>query len=96
MQDIATIGLTVSGADKKLIDRVTIRRAGLLGIGGNQIDNSVISNSVFSDNNTEGFKDEPVSGGHEDHLGAHHHASTTWTPTTTSAPASGATCPPTT
>ena len=42
---------------------MTVRRAGQMGIGGYQNDNSVVSNSIVSNNNTELFKDAPVSGG---------------------------------
>jgi hypothetical protein len=62
INDVATIGLSLSGA-KKLVSQVTVRRAGMLGIGGNLTDNSVIQNSIATDNDSEGFKPEPVSGG---------------------------------
>ena len=62
IRDVATMGLSVSNRDK-LIDRVTVRRAGQLGIAGYHNDNSVVRNSIASDNNTEGFKDAPVAGG---------------------------------
>ncbi len=62
IEDVATTGLSLSGANK-LIDRLTVRRAGLLGVGGTQLDTSVISNAILSGNNTERFKNEPVAGG---------------------------------
>jgi parallel beta-helix repeat protein len=62
VRDVATVGVSVSNSNK-VIDRVTIRRAGQLGIAGNHSDNSVVRNSIVSDNNTEGFKDAPVAGG---------------------------------
>ena len=62
IQDVATIGLSL-GNKNKVIDHVTVQRAGMLGIAGNQTDNSQITNSVVTDNNTEHFKDAPVSGG---------------------------------
>ena len=62
IEDVATFGLTLSNTDK-VVDHVTIRRAGQLGIGGHQTDRSVVSNSLVSGNNTEKFKDAPVSGG---------------------------------
>ena len=62
IQDVATTGLCVSDPNKT-IDKVTVKRAGLLGIGGNMIDNSTLTNSVVTSNNSENFKIEPVSGG---------------------------------
>jgi parallel beta-helix repeat protein len=62
IEDVATFGLTLANSDK-VVDHVTIRRAGQLGIGGHQTDRSVFSNSIVSGNNTEKFKDAPVSGG---------------------------------
>ena len=54
--------MTVSSPGKT-IDHVTVQRAGMMGLGGNQTDNSTISNSIVSNNNTEGFKAEPEAGG---------------------------------
>ena len=62
VNDSATVGIGMSGTDK-LIDAVTVRRAGVLGVGMNLADRSAVLNSVISDNNTEHFKPEPVSGG---------------------------------
>jgi parallel beta-helix repeat protein len=62
VQDMATTGISISNNDKT-VDHVTVQRAGQLGIGGTQNDNSVVSNSIVTDNNTENFKDAPVSGG---------------------------------
>jgi parallel beta-helix repeat protein len=62
VEDVATFGLTVSSPGKT-IDHVTVQRAGLMGVGGNQADNSTVRNSIFSNNNTEGFKSEPEAGG---------------------------------
>jgi len=62
VEDVATFGITVSSPTKS-IDHVTVQRAGMMGIGGNQIDNSVIKNSLVNNNNTEGFKAEPEAGG---------------------------------
>ncbi len=62
IQDVATIGLSLSN-NNKTVDHVTVQRAGMLGIGGNQNDNSKVTNSVVTRNNTEHFKDAPVSGG---------------------------------
>jgi parallel beta-helix repeat protein len=62
IEDVATIGLSMSKSNKT-VDHVTVRRAGQLGLGGHQTDGSVVSNSIVSGNNTELFKDEPVSGG---------------------------------
>jgi parallel beta-helix repeat protein len=62
IQDVATVGLSVSDPNKQ-IDKVTVKRAGLLGIGGNMIDNSTLTNSVVSNDNSENFNVEPASGG---------------------------------
>lgn len=60
--DNAAVGLAMSNVTK-VVDRVTIERNGMLGIGGHQNDNSVIKNSIVSNNNTQNFKDAPVAGG---------------------------------
>lgn len=62
IQDVATVGLSLSN-NNKVIDRVTIERAGQMGIGGHHPDNSSITNSIVSRNNTQQFKDAPESGG---------------------------------
>ena len=62
IHDVATMGLSVTNRDK-LIERVTVRRAGQLGISGYHNDTSVVRHSIADDNNTEGFKDAPVAGG---------------------------------
>ncbi len=62
VNDTATVGLSISGTNKT-VNRVTVRRAGMLGIGGNINDNSIVQNSISSENNTQGFKAEPVAGG---------------------------------
>jgi parallel beta-helix repeat protein len=62
VDDVATTGISISN-NNKVVDHVTVQRAGQLGIGGTQNDNSVVSNSIVTYNNTENFKDAPVSGG---------------------------------
>jgi len=62
INDVATYGVTLSGASKT-VDRVTIQRAGMTGLGGHMVDNSVVTNSILSNNNAERFKDAPESGG---------------------------------
>jgi parallel beta-helix repeat protein len=62
VNDVATTGISIS-SNNKTVDHVTVQGAGQLGIGGTQNDNSVVSNSIFSNNNTENFKDAPVAGG---------------------------------
>lgn len=62
VEDMATSGITMSNGNK-VVDHVTVRRSGQLGIGGHKNNNSVVSNSIFTGNNIEHFKDEPVSGG---------------------------------
>ena len=67
IQDVATIGISLSNSSK-VLDHVTVQRAGQLGIGGHQTDRSRIANSIVSNNNTEDFKVAPVAGGNQDHL----------------------------
>ena len=62
VQDAATFGITVSSPGKT-IDRVTVQRAGMTGLGGHQADNSTVTNSILSNNNAERFKDNPEAGG---------------------------------
>jgi parallel beta-helix repeat protein len=62
MTDNAMVGLSLSNSNK-LVDRVVSSNNGMLGIGGTQDDNSVIKNSIINGNNTQDFKDAPVSGG---------------------------------
>ena len=62
INDVATYGVTLSGASKT-VDRVTIQRAGMTGLGGHMVDNSTVTNSILSNNNAERFKDAPESGG---------------------------------
>lgn len=62
MTDNAMAGLSLSNSNK-VIDHVVSTNNGMLGIGGTQDDNSVIQNSVINGNNTQDFKDAPVSGG---------------------------------
>ena len=62
VNDTATIGLSMAGINKT-VNQATARRNGMLGIGGNINDDSLVQNSIASENNTEGFKAEPVAGG---------------------------------
>ena len=62
VQDVATYGVTLSGASKT-VDRVTIQRAGMTALGGHMVDNSTVTNSVLNNNNAQGFKDAPEAGG---------------------------------
>ena len=60
--DNAMQGIALSNRDKT-VDHVVATKNGQLGVGGTEVDNSTIKNSVISDNNTQDFKDAPVSGG---------------------------------
>ncbi len=42
---------------------MTVRRAGMIGLGGYLADNSTVTNSILSNNNFQRFKDEPEAGG---------------------------------
>lgn len=55
-------GIALSNV-KKIVDHVTVTRNGQLGVGGTELDDSWVTNSVVNDNNTQDFKDAPVSGG---------------------------------
>jgi parallel beta-helix repeat protein len=62
VQDVATLGISVSNPSKT-IDRVTVQRAGMIGLGGYMADNSTITNSILNNNNSQRFKDAPEAGG---------------------------------
>lgn len=62
VSDNAMIGISLSNSGK-LLDHVTVERNGMMGIGGTEDDNSVVKNSKANGNNTQQFKDAPVSGG---------------------------------
>ena len=60
--DNATIGITISN-NGALVDRVTVQRNGILGLGINAAYGLIVRDSVVTDNNFEQFKPAPVSGG---------------------------------
>lgn len=60
--DSATIGLGVVTADV-VLERVSVLRAGLLGVHAATADRLKVSHSRLDDNNTERFNNAPVSGG---------------------------------
>ncbi|MBB2985725.1 right-handed parallel beta-helix repeat-containing protein [Terracoccus luteus] len=60
--DNATIGINGWGKRTRL-QRVTVARAGGLGVGMNRADGLSISDSLIQENNVEHFKEAPVSGG---------------------------------
>jgi parallel beta-helix repeat protein len=62
ISDNATIGLSISN-NNAVVDNVTVVRNGQLGVGANAAYNFKMSDSIVSDNNTQHFKDAPVSGG---------------------------------
>lgn len=66
IEDVAGVGITMTSDGKNgsgHIDHVTIRRTGLAGIGGNMFDNGKVTNSVITQNNTQGFNALPASAG---------------------------------
>lgn len=60
--DNAMIGMNIEN-DNASIDHVTVQRSGLMGIGVNESYGLSIRNSIVTDNDTQLFKPEPVSGG---------------------------------
>lgn len=60
--DNAMIGLNIEN-DAAKVEHVTVQRSGLLGIGVNQSYGLSIKDSIVTDNDTQLFKPEPVSGG---------------------------------
>ena len=60
--DSATIGLGVTKADV-VLDRVTVRNSGLLGIHAGTADRLLVRRSLVEKNNLEHFNHAPVSGG---------------------------------
>lgn len=66
VEDVASTGITMF-SDKNqgsgTIDRVTVRRSGIMGISGMNFDNGKVLNSVITDSNTERFNPFPSSAG---------------------------------
>ena len=62
ISDNATIGLSISN-NNAVADRVSLLRNGMLGFGVNAGYNLKLTNSIVKGNNTQNFKDAPVSGG---------------------------------
>lgn len=62
IEDGAYIGLAVQN-DDSVVDHVTARRNGLMGIGVNQAYNLKLTNSLVTDNNAQHFNVIPVAGG---------------------------------
>lgn len=60
--DNAAIGLSINN-DDGLVERVTVQRSGMLGIGSNAGYGLVIRGSLVTGNNAEHFRAAPVSGG---------------------------------
>lgn len=66
VEDVATTGITLDSDGKTgsgVLDRVTIRRAGMLGIHGHMADGAVIRNSIVTQANAERFNARPTSAG---------------------------------
>lgn len=62
VSDNATIGMALSGANKK-VNHVAVERNGMMGIGMNRSNNSNVSSSVIRYNNYERFPTLPVAAG---------------------------------
>lgn len=60
--DNAMIGIAIQNNDS-VAERVTVQRNGMMGIGVNAAYGLVIRDSIITNNNSEAFKPEPVSGG---------------------------------
>ena len=60
--DNAMQGVALSNINK-VVDHVVVTKNGQLGVGGMELDGSVVQNSVIDGNNSENFNNEPVSGG---------------------------------
>jgi parallel beta-helix repeat protein len=60
--DNAMQGVALSNINK-VVDHVVATNNGQLGVGGMELDGSVLKNSVINGNNSENFNNEPVSGG---------------------------------
>ncbi|WP_170165736.1 right-handed parallel beta-helix repeat-containing protein [Terracoccus luteus] len=60
--DNATTG--INGWGKRMrFNKITVNRAGALGLGLNRADGLILSSSLIQENNIERFKEAPVSGG---------------------------------
>lgn len=62
IEDNAGTGLFVGSADAR-VTNVTLRRNGMMGLGGNYADRLAVRGLVSEGNNTERFNNAPVSGG---------------------------------
>ena len=62
ISDNATLGLSISN-NNAVADHVSLLRNGMLGFGVNAGYNLKLTNSIIKGNNTQNFKDAPVSGG---------------------------------
>ncbi|MDO5712462.1 MAG: right-handed parallel beta-helix repeat-containing protein, partial [Micrococcales bacterium] len=66
VEDVATTGITLDGdgsTGSGRLDRVTVRRAGMLGIHGRWADGASITNSIVTEANYERFNNVPSSAG---------------------------------
>ncbi|MBC7594695.1 MAG: right-handed parallel beta-helix repeat-containing protein [Kineosporiaceae bacterium] len=61
-EDNSTIGASIIKADVTM-EKVTVRRSGLMGIGASKADRLVIKNSLIDQSNVERFKPQPAAGG---------------------------------
>lgn len=70
VEDVATTGISLDSDGKTgsgTIDRVTVRRAGLMGISANWADGGRIINSIVTDANFERFNNTPTAAGMKIH-----------------------------
>lgn len=61
IEDSSTIGLSIVG--KVDVNRVTVTRAGMMGVHGEMADGATVRNSLVQEPNAEDFNDKPASGG---------------------------------
>ncbi len=62
VEDSSTTGVFVTGQGT-VLDRVTVRRSGMIGVAANFADGFTVTGSLIERNNAEGFNQAPVSGG---------------------------------
>ncbi|WP_284301556.1 right-handed parallel beta-helix repeat-containing protein [Homoserinibacter gongjuensis] len=62
VEDSSTTGVFVTGHGT-VLDRVTVRRSGMIGVAANFADGFTVTGSLIEHNNAEGFNQAPVSGG---------------------------------
>lgn len=62
VEDASTTGVFVTGEDV-VLERVTVRRSGMLGVAANHADGLAVDGALLERNNVERFNHAPVAGG---------------------------------